>query len=743
MKLYNTLTRQKEEFEPIEPGKASIYTCGPTVYRFIHIGNLRAFLTADLLRRGLVAQGIDVYHIKNITDVGHMRQEALEQGGDKMILAALAEGKTSAEIAQFYTDAFMEDEERMNILPAHLFPKATEHVVEMVDMVATLVERGLAYEVDGNVYFNAGAYANYGKLSGNSLQSLIDGVRVEPDPLKKSQVDFTLWKAAEEGRDLKWPSPWSDGFPGWHIECSAMSTKYLGERFDIHTGGVDNIFPHHEDEIAQSEGALGHDVVNYWTHGQHLLVDGLKMAKSTGNSYTLAEIEARGFEPVAFRYLCFLTHYRSRMNFTFPALIAAQSALEKLRRLALEWLRAPATNGASDAGADEWRSAFWDEVNDDLNMPRAVAALWRMARSDLAPAAKVKLLAEFDQLLGLDLAEMILQPPVVPADVDRIVGDRASLRAKTDYANADELRESVRAQGYVVEDTPDGAVTRQLQPTDTDQLRILARAISGSESVPSFLDAPAQHELSVIILAHDYPEDVQRCVSSALEHLGSRDAEVIIVENGTTSGLSKWLEDLAQQDDRVTVFHADHALGEGAAKNTALKTATGNYIVGLDLSVAATGDMFGQVIEALQDKSVGLVGRWGMRSYDLRHFDEEEHGEVDAMQAYVYAFRRDDLRQTGLLDEKFRFYRNLDIDLSMQFRYQGLKVLALHDLNVERFEHKLYVSMPEGEVTKQSQKNFNRVLRKWGDYAPRLLIQFDPDIAHEGHDHDENGNDHD
>ena len=313
-----------------------MYSCGPTVYRYAHIGNLRTYLMADWLRRTLEALGYEVTHVKNITDVGHMRQEHLERGEDKVIAAALAEGKTPQQIAQFYTEAFLRDERRLNVLPAHHYPRASEHVPDMVALVERLLAAGYAYESQGNVYFDVSRFPDYGKLSGQVAHALEEGVRVEPDPLKRDQRDFTLWKAAEPGRLLKWPSPWGEGFPGWHIECSAMSIRYLGPRLDIHTGGVDNIFPHHEDEIAQSEAAYGAPFVRYWVHGQHLLVDGLKMAKSTGNVYTLDDLLRRGFEPLAFRYLCATVHYRTRMNFTWDSLRAAQRGLLRLRRHAQE-----------------------------------------------------------------------------------------------------------------------------------------------------------------------------------------------------------------------------------------------------------------------------------------------------------------------------------------------------------------------------------------------------------------------
>ena len=305
LRLFNTLTKTFDEVRPIEPGVVKMYTCGPTVYRDAHIGNLRSYFMADWIRRALLAQGLQVVHIKNITDVGHMRQEVLERGEDNVIAAALAECKTAGAIAEFYTERFLSDESKVNILPAQEFPKATDHIEEMVEIVVELERKGLAYEVQGNVYFEVGSFPGYGKLSGNKAAAeLLEAVRVEVDPLKRDARDFTLWKKAEPGRLLKWPSPWGDGFPGWHIECSAMSIKYLGRKFDIHTGGVDNIFPHHEGEIAQSEGFTGEPVVNIWTHGQHLLADGVKMSKSMGNSYILSDIESQGIEPLAFRYLC-------------------------------------------------------------------------------------------------------------------------------------------------------------------------------------------------------------------------------------------------------------------------------------------------------------------------------------------------------------------------------------------------------------------------------------------------------
>ena len=302
MRIYNTMSRRKEPIVPIEPGQIKIYSCGPTVYRYIHIGNLRTFTMADWLRRALIYAGYQVFQVKNITDVGHMRVEMLDRGEDKLIAQARKEGKSATEIAAFYTAAFLEDEARLNILPADIFPRATGHVHEMIAIIEGLMAKGIAYQAGGNIYYDVSRFPRYGTLSGNQIAQLIEGVRDKSDSAKRNAEDFALWKAAEPGREMAWDSPWGRGFPGWHIECSAMSMKYLGRNFDIHTGGVDNIFPHHEDERAQSEAFTGvRPFARTWLHGQHLLADGVKMAKSTGNAYTLSELQALEFEPLAFR----------------------------------------------------------------------------------------------------------------------------------------------------------------------------------------------------------------------------------------------------------------------------------------------------------------------------------------------------------------------------------------------------------------------------------------------------------
>ena len=741
MKLFNTLTRSKDEVRTIEPGVLRMYTCGPTVYRYIHIGNVRAFLVADLIRRAFAAQGSEVRHIKNITDVGHMRQEMLEQGEDKVIAEALAQGRTPYEIAQFYTDAFLEDENRANILPAQAFPKATDHVPEMITMVRQLLDRGHAYVVGGNVYFDVGSFPSYGKLSGNVKEALLAGVRAEADPLKRSPADFTLWKAAETGREMKWPSPWGDGFPGWHIECSAMSTKYFGERFDIHTGGVDNIFPHHEGEIAQSEGALGGQVVNYWVHCQHVLAAGQKMAKSAGNAYTLSELEDRGFQPLAYRYLCLTSHYRSRMNFTFTALVAAQKALDKLRRHAVAWRRS--SNGAAGdpARAERWRSAFWDAVNDDLATPRALAAAWRMADdTELAQQQKLGLLLDFDRLLGLELGTWTQEHAEVPATVGALAAERVGLRSSADYERADGLRREAADRGYMIEDSPgSGPAVFPFPHGRSEAVMRLAAAVPTPKVVPSRLDQPDELDISVIVNAVGWPDDVRRVVGDSLAQLSGFSGEVIAVDNGTADGTWEALDAMADEDPRVTVVHTDHALGEAPARNIGLKLARGAVVVVLDTSVGLDGDVFTPMLKALDDPEIGMIGAWGLVTEDFKDFEEVEDGDVDALQAYCSAFRRANLRKVGLMDERFVFYRNLDVDFSFQFRDQGFRVVASSELPVTRYVHRVWEELAPDAREKKSKKNWARFFEK---YHHRNDLLVTPGAAGYQHPDEGPGSDH-
>jgi len=456
VRLHNSLTRQLDTLEPITPGRVTIYTCGSTVYRYAHIGNLRTYLFGDLLRRTLEYLGYRVLYVKNITDVGHMR----ETGEDPILTAAEVEGKTPQQIAEFYTEAWMDDERLINILPPDVMPKATDHISEMIELTRSLLDRGLAYEVDGNVYFDVSEFPGYGRLSGQKVEELRAGHRVDVEPDKRDPEDFALWKRAEPDRSMKWPSPWGEGFPGWHIECSAMSIKYLGERFDVHTGGIDLKFPHHEDEIAQSEGVLGHPVVSIWLHGGFLTLGDAKMAKSAGNIIRTSELPEKGFRPLDFRYLALTAHYRSKLDFTEEAMQAAASGLRRLRRAMAE---ADAGAPAPDLSAEPmaaYRARFSQAIADDLAMPRALAIAHEAAAADdLSPVERRGLLLDLDRVLGLDLAAPAeSEPAALPDGAAELLERRAAAREAHDYATSDALRDELAAMGVEVRDTPDGQV---------------------------------------------------------------------------------------------------------------------------------------------------------------------------------------------------------------------------------------------------------------------------------------------
>jgi cysteinyl-tRNA synthetase len=459
VRLYDTLTRSPKEVVPLDDRHVRMYTCGPTVYRYAHIGNLRTFLLSDLVRRALEFEGYEVTQVINITDVGHMTDDTSDAGRDRMELAVDDEGLSPEAIVQKYTAAFLEDAGKLGLKAAHVYPRATDHIPEMLELTERLVENGKAYEVDGTVYYDVQSFEGYGKLSGNTLDQLRSGHRqeLEIDPRKRFHADFALWKQAGENRLMKWDSPWGAGFPGWHIECSAMSMRYLGERFDIHTGGVDLIFPHHEDEIAQSEGAVGHEVVSIWVHGGHLRLTGHKMAKSTGNIIRISDLEEMGFDPLAFRYLTFGTRYRREMDFSEEAMREADTHVRRLRQRMAEW----APGSASLTGAAlELDRRFREAVADDLNMPRALVVLNEATGADIPDGDRYALLAAWDAVLGLDLERDAREGWTPSEDMQALVRDRDAARAEKDYARSDELRERLQEMGLEVMDTPEGTRVR-------------------------------------------------------------------------------------------------------------------------------------------------------------------------------------------------------------------------------------------------------------------------------------------
>jgi cysteinyl-tRNA synthetase len=459
LEVTNTLTRAKEPVRPRTPDRVTMYTCGPTVYRYAHVGNLRTFLLADLVRRALEAGGVEVRQVQNITDVGHMTNEQFDRGEDRMLVSARLEDKTPAEIADHYTEAFLRDVAALNLRPAAAYPRASDYVPQMLELVAKLLERGHAYEVEGTVYFAVESFPGYGRLSRNTLDRLRAGHRQEEvDPRKRHHADFALWKAAGPGRLVKWPSPWGDGYPGWHIECSAMSLATLGEHIDVHTGGEDNVFPHHEDEIAQSEAVVGHQVVTTWVHGAHLLTEGRRMAKSAGNFYALADLADRGHSPLAARLLFLQARYGSQFNFTWDALAGAERALDRWRSRVAGWARSASRAGQAP-GCAGYEQRFWAAVHDDLDTPRALAVLAELEGDEtLPPAARLHSVRAFDRFLGLDLDAQVGQR--LPAGAGELIAEREQARAARDFAAADRLRDRLAELGVEVTDTRAGTSWR-------------------------------------------------------------------------------------------------------------------------------------------------------------------------------------------------------------------------------------------------------------------------------------------
>jgi cysteinyl-tRNA synthetase len=462
MRLYNSLSREVEEVKAVDGKTVKMYTCGPTVYRYIHIGNMRSFMLGDLIRRALRFEGTDVRWVMNITDVGHMTDEVTDTGRDKMELAMDDEGLSPQEIAQKYTDAFLQDADRLGIERADLYPRASDHIPEMIEIIQTLVDRGNAYEVDGTVYYDVTTFPEYGKLSGNTLDALRAGHRQETvtDPNKRHPADFALWKRAGPGRLLKWPSPWGEGYPGWHIECSAMSMKHLGERFDIHTGGNDNKFPHHEDEIAQSEAAVGHPVVSIWVHGGFLQMKGQKMAKSARNIKRVTDLAEQGIDPLAYRLLCFGTRYRSEMDFSWDALEGAQLRLTHVRQRMAGWADEPRPEQFSEAGREIDRR-FRDAVADDLDLPAALVVLEELRASSEVPGGeKYAILSAWDEVLALDLDRLAREGFEIPEDVQALVRERDEARRARDYARSDAIRDRLTQMGWEAMDSPEGTKVR-------------------------------------------------------------------------------------------------------------------------------------------------------------------------------------------------------------------------------------------------------------------------------------------
>ncbi|MDR2588204.1 MAG: cysteine--tRNA ligase [Spirochaetales bacterium] len=463
LKLYNSRGRRLETFIPRENGKAGMYACGPTVYNYAHIGNLRTYIFEDILRRTLAYAGYEVTHVMNITDVGHLTDDA-DEGEDKMQKSARETGRSVWDIAAMYTDAFFRDTDRLGILRPTVVCKATGHIEEMLALVSRLEAKGFTYEAGGNIYFSIDKFPDYGKLALLDRQELMAGARIEVDEAKRNPHDFVLWftKSKFENQTMLWDSPWGRGYPGWHLECSAMSMKYLGEQFDIHCGGIDHIPVHHTNEIAQSEAATGKSPwVTYWLHGEFLIVDRGKMSKSKGGFLTLDKLMEEGFVPLDYRYFCLGGHYRSQLKFSFDGLASAASARGNLmERIARFDRSAPVPRESLSAEALGLVKDFGEHVCDNLNMPKALADLWTLVKGGLPDGEKITVLAEMDTVLGLDLLKT--QDTNLDADIEKLIEERLQARKEKDFARADEIRVQLKERGILLEDGPSGTRWKRL-----------------------------------------------------------------------------------------------------------------------------------------------------------------------------------------------------------------------------------------------------------------------------------------
>ncbi|MBT4722622.1 cysteine--tRNA ligase [Candidatus Falkowbacteria bacterium] len=452
LKLYNTLTRKKEDFKPIDPPHVGIYSCGPTVYDYAHVGNLRAYLFVDILKRVLLYNKYDVKHVINITDVGHLTSDG-DQGEDKIEKSAKLQSKSAWDIAEYYEKAFLSDVAKLNIIEPTIWAKATDHIKDQIKLIEKLEKKEMIYKISDGMYFDTSKFPDYGKLANLNLEGQEEGARVEVNQEKKNPTDFAVWKFSpeDETRQMEWKSPWGKGFPGWHIECSAMSMKYLGETFDIHTGGIDHVPVHHCNEIAQSESVTGKKFVNYWMHNNYLLVNEGKMSKSKGNLISMKTLEDKGIEPIVYRFYFLTAHYRSKQNFSFEIINNEKLGWDRFIQKFLDL-------GQNEGSVDEkYIETFEEFINDDLNMPRAFSVVHDVLKSDLDDFDKRATILKMDEVFGLGLKDMKVEGVGdIPDEIKSLADERLDARNSKRFDKSDEIRLTLKKMGWDVEDTQEG-----------------------------------------------------------------------------------------------------------------------------------------------------------------------------------------------------------------------------------------------------------------------------------------------
>lgn len=464
LKVYNTLTRKKEEFKPIHGNTVYMYSCGPTVYSYAHIGNLRTYIFMDLVRRVMQYDGFKMKGVMNITDVGHLLSDG-DDGEDKMQKAAREQKKTPWEIAEYYTSVFYKDLASLNINKPEIIAKATEHIPEMIEFVEKLQEKGFAYEISDGIYFDIARFPSYGKLSGQTVDEKEAGARIEENSEKRHPADFALWKKADKNHIMQWASPWGQGFPGWHIECSAMSKKYLGDVFDLHTGGIDAVPVHHENEIAQNEALAGKQTVNYWMHGEFMMVDGGKMSKSLGNVYTISQLNEKGYDALDFRFFCLNAHYRKKLNFTFDGLTAAKVSRERILSVLAQHKTATSVKTEQKV-LESYKNQFAEAINDDINIPLALGILFNMIKEPKSIDI-YNLAVEFDKVFGLGFDKVTVvkkeeTSEEIPEEITNLIEQRKQAKKNKDFALADSIRAQIAELGFSILDTREGVKVQKI-----------------------------------------------------------------------------------------------------------------------------------------------------------------------------------------------------------------------------------------------------------------------------------------